>query len=220
MSFLGGIGSSLINPMSIAQLAMGPAGWASLAMKTIGSAIGQQILQQVGQQLGLPQGAINIAQQGLAASTGTTGYPSDVRGAVNMLSDAFNLSPAQSGRLERALNQEVKGFDVNDFMSKIKNAVEKGERESKKSDKTATGGGDFLRIIAEAMSKSIKNKVGEMQKLSQKMDEVKHEKGKSDSVSINTDLQVATQEFTMLMNMSSSMIKALGEGMTTMARKN
>jgi hypothetical protein len=68
MGLFSGITSSLINPVSLAQLAMGPAGWASLAMRTIGAAIAKEVIQQLGQQLGLPQGVINMARERLLGS--------------------------------------------------------------------------------------------------------------------------------------------------------
>jgi putative effector of murein hydrolase len=83
MSFLGGIMKSLVNPMSLMQLAMGPAGWASLAMKTIGSQIAMQVIQKLGQQLGLPQPMIDMAQAAFANASGQPGLArQNIREAV------------------------------------------------------------------------------------------------------------------------------------------
>jgi hypothetical protein len=210
MSFLGGIMKSLVNPMSLMQLAMGPAGWASLAMKAIGTAIAQQVIQQLGQQLGLPQGVINMAQTAFANASGQPGI-----GKQNLreVIDSLNLSPRQAGDLQRAAE-----FDIQDMLKSLGKAANEGKEKASRGNSKA--GNSMLRRIAEAMAQAMDNKVGEMEKLANDMDKVKHIKdAQTNSTKLQTDLQVATQEFGMLMQSTSNMIKTIGEGMAQMARK-
>jgi hypothetical protein len=213
VSLVGGLFKSLVNPMSLLQLAMGPAGWASLAMKTIGSQIAMNVIQQLGQKMGLPQPMIDIAQASFAMRTGQPGLAREnIREAVQSLGDQVNMSPFDRGQLER--NAE---FNINDFISKMDRAVEDGKAAAKRGNPKR--GGSILEVLAAIMGDVMNAKVDQMKGLAQQMDNVKHKQGKTDSVQINTDLQVATQEFSMIMNSTANMIKTIGDGLTTMARK-
>lgn len=207
---------SVVNPINLAQIAMGPAGWASLALRTIGSQIAMNAIQQLGQQLGLPQWSIDMVQANFASSIGMPGLArQEINQAVRGVADQFNLSPRDEAGLQQAAQ-----FDVRDFMQQMERAIERGRTAGEgRSRSAAAGGGSILEIIAEAMISAMHNKVGEMQDLARQMDNVKHQKGKTDSVEINTKLQVATQEFSMMMNATNNMIKTIGEGLSTMARK-
>lgn len=211
---LGGILRSVVNPISLMQIAMGPAGWASLAMRTIGSQIAMNAIQQLGERLGMPQTMIDFVQASAATQMGMPGLARrEIGEVISGLSDQFNLSPRDSANLERAAR-----FDINDFMRQIERAVERGEAQG--GGRTRRGGrGSILEVIAEAMIRAMNSKVGEMQDLAAQMDRVKHKKGKSDSVEINTKLTVATQEFSMMMNATSNMIKTIGDALSAMARR-
>lgn len=209
MSFLGGIMKSVVNPMSLAQLAMGPAGWASLAMRTVGAAIGQQVIQQLGQRLGLPQGMISMAQNSFAAATGMPAGLS-INGAVSSLAQRYGLSALQEGQLQRAAQQDVQN-NIDKLIDAFKSGKEKAETEGARGN----GKGSWLQRIADAMASALDSKVEEMDKLSTAIDK----QGTNKSTKTTTDLQVAAQEFSFLMSTASTVIKSLGEGLSTMARK-
>lgn len=207
MSFLGGITGSLFNPISLLQVAAGPAGWASLATQMIGSAIGKQLIQQLGQQLGLPQGAIDMAQNAFSAATGTVGGPASVTDAVSQLGQQFGLSLTQQGDLQRAAQQ-----DSQDMFQKLSDAFKSGEKLAE-AHKSTKGKGSWLQAIADALSRVLDQKVQELDQLSRDLENNKQ------SVKASTDLQVAGQEFSYMMNTSSTVIKTIGEGLSGMARK-
>lgn len=211
MSFLSGIAGSLINPVSLAQLAMGPAGWASLAVRTIGTAIAKEVIQQLGQELGLPQGMINMAQNAFSAATGTTGGPATIAEAVSDLAQQFGLSPAEQGELQRSAQQ-----DSRDMYTQLADAFKSGKdmAEARKS-RGSKGSGSWLQAIADAMAQALDKKVQDMDKMAQALDK----QGSKKSVKASTDLQVAGQEFSYLMNASSTVIKTIGEGLSGMSRK-
>ena len=209
-----GMAKSLINPMSLMQLAMGPAGWASLAMKTIGSQIAMQVIQKLGQELGLPPAAINLAQSAFASASGQPGLAQqNIRETIGGIVRDLNLSAMDQGKLERAVEFDIQNM-LKDLVKAAKNGNDKAERG--RGDK----GGSFMRRIAEAMALVMDGQIKEMEGLAKKMDAVKHDKVKTDSTQIQTDLTVATQEFNMTMQATSNMIKTIGEGLAAMARKN
>lgn len=210
MGLLSGLTRSLVNPISLASLAMGPAGWASLAVRTLGTAIGKEVLQQLGQQLGLPQSAINLVQDGFSMATGSVGGPASIAEAVASLAQNFDLSPSQQGELQRAAET-----DSRDMFQQLNDAFQSGETLAKAGSARSGKARSWLQAIADSMSKEMDRKVEDMNQLSQAMDK----QGSNRSVKSNTDLQVAAQEFSLLMNTSGTVIKSIGEGLSGMARK-
>jgi len=209
MGLLSGLTRSLVNPISLASLAMGPAGWASLAVRTLGTAIGKEVLQQLGQQLGLPQSAINLVQDGFSMATGSVGGPATIAEAVASLAQNFDLSPSQQGELQRAGQQ-----DVQNMYQMLSEAAQSG-KEKAESQGSNGKGRSWLQVIADSMAEVIDNKVDEVDRLAQSLDK----QGQNKSIKSSSDLQVATQEFSYMMNVSSTVIKTLGEGLSGMARK-
>lgn len=209
MGLLSGITGSLINPINLASLAMGPAGWASLAVRTLGAAIAKEVIQQLGQQFGLPQGMINMAQDAFSAATGTAGGPANIAEAVASLAQTFGLSPSQQGELQRAAQQ-----DSRDMFDKLADAFKSGEEQAKAKSRDGKGK-SWLQVIADSMAEALDKKVDDMDQMAQALDK----QGTNRSTKASTDLQVAGQEFSFLMNTASTVIKTIGEGLSGMARK-
>ncbi len=193
---LGSIMGSVVNPMTIAQLAMGPAGWASIIAKAIMSAVAQQVIQQVGQQLGLPQGAIDVAQQAFNAASGNAagglggaagglggvaagalGRSGGVQDVVNGLAKQFNLNPSQTGELSRAARDfEQKTFNLADNLVKERAEKEKAASKKQVAEAESTGKkGNFLRRMAEALGAIADSKMDDMDKLSDRIAKQIHE---------------------------------------------
>ena len=225
MSFLSGILKSIINPATLMQLAMGPAGWASLAIKTIGMAIAQQVIQQIGQKLGLPQGIIDMAQQTFSAASGNPG------GGVKSIGEAVagfaaqaGMSALEQGRMERTANQSADRL-VEGFMSG------RGKGQTEAEEET---GGSWLVAMARALGKvmdakaqQIKDKSDSISKLAGN-DITKDKDGSMSAASTKnqnklssetTLLQAYTQEMSMISNAAVNSIKTVGEAQTTIARK-
>lgn len=206
MSLVGGLIRSVVNPATIGQLLMGPAGWASLAIRTIGAAVGQQLIQQLGQRLGLPQGVINFAQNAFAAASGTQGMPQTIAGAVGQLAQQFNLSPAQQGALERSAR--------NDLNSMLQDLVGSDEFKSAKSG----GGKGFLEKIAVALGQALDRK---MNKAASLADQIGRQGDSSQSKlgELNGKMAATSQEISILSNALNNTIKTIGEAEATIARK-
>lgn len=210
MSFLGGIARSLINPATLVQLAMGPAGWASLAVRTLGAQIAMNVIQQLGDKLGLPQSVTDLAQASFAQSAGMPGLArQNLREAVSGLGDQFNLSPSAEGQLLRAAEA-----DTRSLFDQLSEAFASG-KELAEARRSTRGKGSWLQAIADSMAKALDAKVQDMDRMSKDLDK----QGKNRSVKTSTDLQVAGQEFSYLMNTTSTVIKTIGEGLSSMARK-
>lgn len=208
MSLVGGLIRSVVNPATIGQLLIGPAGWASIAARAIGTAIAQQVIQRVGQQLGLPPSMIYAAQSAFAAASGQpAGAPRSIREAVTELASKFGLNAAQQGHLERAANR-----DADDMYSKLLEAAADGKRKAERGNGKGKSDGSWLREVASLMAQAMDSKIKEMKGLAGQIDKTK-------TTALQNDLQVATQEFSFLMNATANMIKTVGEGLGTMARK-
>jgi hypothetical protein len=207
MSLLGGIMKSVINPASLAQLAMGPAGWASLALKTLGSAIGQQLIQQLGQRLGLPQGMISMAQNAFAAATGTQGGPRVIMEATSQLGQQFNLSPTQQGQLERAANT-----DLNNLFGNLIGS------EEFKAAKSGGSGKGWLERIAVALGKALDEKMNKVASLADQIGK-QASSNQSQLGELNGKMAATSQEVSILSQALNNTIKSIGEAQSTIARK-
>jgi hypothetical protein len=212
MGLLGGIMRAVVNPATIAQLAMGPAGWASLAVRTIGTAIGQQLIQQLGQKLGLPQGMINMAQNTFAMATGTTGSPNTIAGAVNLVADRMGLSPTQAGELTRNAQRNLN--DIFQNMQESTDANSVGKRGTKHA-------GSFLEKIAIALGKVMDDKMNKMATLSDQISAQSGQKGNETQLgTLNGQLAATGQELGIISNAMNNAIKSIGESEQTLARKS
>jgi hypothetical protein len=205
----GGILRSVMNPINLVQIAMGPAGWASLAMRQIGAQIGMNVLQQLGQRFGLPQPMIDLAQASFAQNLGMPGLArQNINEAVNGLADQFNLSPRQTAEVGRAAQQ-----DMNNLFERLSEAATEGRRRAERDGDR--DGRSWLQVIADNMSAALDAKVTAMDDLAQSLED----QGQNRSTKTANDLTVQTQEFSYLMQATSSVLKTIGEGLTAMARK-
>lgn len=226
---IGNVFKSLINPMTLAQLAMGPAGWASIAMKAIGSAIAQQLIQKIGEQIGLPPAAIDLAQTAFASASGQPGLArQNIGEAVSGLARSLNLSPSESGKLQRELNGAAdKSF--NNLMEIVDN-FKKKRAEGGEDEEV---GGSWLVALARAMGKSMDAKAAQIKEKSDSIatladkDVTKDKTGLSGESQKNqnklssetTLLQAYSQEMSFISNAATNAIKTIGESLTTNARK-
>lgn len=228
MSFLSNVMRAVVNPATIAQLAMGPAGWASLATRVIASAVGQQVIQQLGQKLGLPQGIINLAQNAFTAATGTQGFPNTISGAVSYLSGQMNLSPSQSGELARVAER---AYDpINSLVERM--ARKAGEEEGTAySGATGGKGGSVLMRIAQALGKLMDDKMNAMAAKGDQLGRLGNNgaltkdgnfnaAGQSQYGKLSAEMGALGQELSLLSNALNNSLKSIGEAAAKLASKN
>ncbi len=207
----GGIFGAMFNAISM----MTPMGIAMQAAKMLMTQIGMNIIQQLGEKLGLPQPLIDGIQAGFAASTGQPGLAREnLQEMIGGMGEMFNASPAQQGQMQREVKQGIDDF-VEKQMEAFKKGREEGESSAERSGRGGKGG-SWLQKIADAMAKVMDAKIEDMDKQARALDK----QGDKKSIKASTDLQVAGQEFSYLMQTTSTVIKTMGEGLSAMARKS
>jgi hypothetical protein len=212
MSFdIGGLFKSLINPMSLVQLAMGPAGWASIIAKAFISAVGNQLIQALGQELGLPQSIIDMGKQAFAAASGTAGGPQTVADAVGQLAEEFGLSPAEQGGAQRMMNDTLNNMLGQMTESEEFKAAKAAGGRTGRGTGGSTAGQSWLMALASVLGEKLNVMAKEVQDLAGQITK--------DTPDKTAKFGAATQEFSILMNATNNAIKTLGEGLTTTARK-
>jgi hypothetical protein len=200
-----GIGG--FNPISLlATTAFGPAGglFAQLASQVI-SQFGQGLIQQMGQQMNLPQSTIDLAQGQFAASYG------DFNGATSNLSDAIAGAGRELGASPSEIGEQQRTFQ--DAMLKMAgDAMETEEaKDAKAGAKGGSGGGGWLRAIARAMGEAADKTATKLEQDAAKLDNA--------TPSQSAEYQADAQAFSMLMGSINTALKAIGEALSTMARK-
>ena len=117
---------------------------------------------------------------------------------------------------------------INDFAKQIIDSVRKQLTEKLSEGAEGSGGkgkksaGSWLQAIAKAMGEAMGNRASKMVELSNKMADASKKEGQEgakEMQSISTQFQAVSQEFNQLSTAFSTAIKSLGEGVTTMARK-
>lgn len=216
MSMLGNIFKSVVNPASLMQLAMGPAGWGSLAAKALFSAIGQQIIQKLGEKLGLPQPIIDGAQAAFCAATGDkNGVRQNIREATQGLAQQFNLSPVEQGQLERVSEQ-----DVDAAVSSLSTGIAKAKQDGK--------GKSWLMAIAEGLGRAANTMATDLANSGKALGDkstasaaaVKAGKAADGTLpSDNIKFATQSQEFQQFFTAANNVIKTIGEALVTGARK-
>lgn len=188
-----------LNPVNlVATAAMGPLGGiASQLISQLASSIGQQIIQQLGTQLGMPQSVIDMAQGAFAGSLG------DVQGQMLNLNEAIEAfgaqtgaSPSQIGDAQREMQQTI-----NDFVSRLSEGRESREARS----------GGWLMAIATQLGKELDKMAGDLEDMAGQLSK--------DDPSMTAQFGALSQQFGMMFNATSTAIKAIGEAMSGMARK-
>ena len=192
-----------LNPVSLITTAMfGPAGGliAQLAQQVV-SQFGQQLLGQIGQGMGLPQSAIDLAQSSYSAANGDMqGTASNLMDAVDQLGQASGASPAEIGDAQNAI-QKLLNQQAND-------AIESDEA---KEAKAGGKGGGWLRALARALGEAADKTAKKLEQDAKKLDNA--------TPSQSAEYAADAQAFSMLMNSINTAIKAIGEALSSIARK-
>ncbi|MEM7701907.1 MAG: hypothetical protein AAF251_08225 [Pseudomonadota bacterium] len=228
---IGGILRSVVNPISLAQLAMGPAGWASLAMRTLGPQIGMNLIQRLGQQLNLPQPMIDLAQSAFANSMGQPGLMMrELNQAVSGFTNQMDLRPSEAGQLRRELLTETdRSFDAMERI--VQDWAMRGlEEEGEGGASGAEAGGSVLMRIARALGQLMDSKMDDLAAKSDQLGRLGGQsgmrnddggfnaQGQSRFGQLSAEVQALSQEIGYLSQAISSTIKSIGEASETIAR--
>jgi ABC-type transporter Mla subunit MlaD len=197
--FMGIGGSSMFGIFLNAASLTTPYGWAMMAAKQLMMQFGEQLIQQIGDKLGLPQGMIDMAQGAFRAQVG------DFQGAARNLQEAVQAFGESVGADQRQIDEANADLD-----NMIANAATQMAERGKDAMK---GGGakSWIMAIAIAMGKQIDKKAKEMQGMADKITDK--------TPSLTAKFSAASQEFGIMMNALTTVIKTLGEAMANTARK-
>lgn len=197
-----------VNPISLVQVGLGPAGWTSMAMRMAVSQAVQAGIQQFGQGMGLPQFAIDMMQSRAAGSLGDfRGQFSNYREAMGGLNRAINASPFQAARNERMAEQT---YDkVFELMGKMLKQA-RDEATGSSSSKGGTGK-NWIRALVEAMGSRLDSLAGEMSRLGKEVDNGAKKSG---------ELQAVAAEFGLIQQALATVMKTVAEGQQNLARKS
>jgi hypothetical protein len=145
------------------------------------------------------------------------------REAIANFGEQFGASPSEIGRMQNKFD-----FMKAQFADDLKNGFEQMSPESKAKLK-GKGGGSWLQVLADGMTKVLDASLAKVSERSTALTTtIKAGKGLKDdaakdnqaqTVKDQQDFTVASQEFNLLMNACNTAIKTIGEGLTTMARK-
>jgi hypothetical protein len=237
MGFLGGIFKSLFNPLSLFKLAMGPAGWASLVMKTIGSQLAMNVIQRLGQQMGLPQSATNFALSTFANTSGQPGLlQQPMSQVVRNVVDQLNLTPSQAGQLQRDL-QNISD-QSSDSLTRVLGGINKSNAGG--AEEASEGNESFLVAIAKALGKVMDKKAMDMKLITDDISKMTSDtrpgylngvngNNKDNASALNAEstkissktslLQAYGQELSVISNAATNVVKTIGEANVTNVRK-
>jgi hypothetical protein len=203
---IGSLARSLVNPISIAQLALGPAGWASLAMRTLGPQLAMNLLQQVGQRMGLPQQSIDLAQGIFASAMGQPGLAQQnlAQSVAGIMQGGFSAREiAQTQREAASIVRQM----TDTMLERLRNGDDREEG-------GVRGGESRLVALARALGKVMDGKMNEMIDIGNKID-------KSDKTGeLSAQMQALSQELALVASALNNTIKSVGEANTNMARKS
>ena len=236
MNIMGMIKSIVTNPMTLGQLAMGPAGWASILAKAVISAVAQQVIQQVGQQLGLPPAITNAAVSafsGAAGFGGANGIPGiGTNGQFNpRMLESFltrnGMSAMDAAQFSREIGNQIKENMTDELKNSVQDFIDginRSESEKKlKADIASVmkGKGSILMKLAVALGQIADQKMNDMAKKAEDIGNMGKIEGKNQSkfTQMNAELQALGQELNTVSQALANVIKSTGEASATLARK-
>ena len=226
----------MISQAALAVATGGTSLIAQIAMQ-VATQIASQVLQQVGEKLGLPQSVIDMAQGAMFAASGnpaaaaqeyTQAASSGLGSIMQNAGSAFGASPAAVGQATREVQsaaKEVESIAEQQTNAYMKEALE-GKDEDGNSNKgkramgaNAGAGQSFLMRLAIALGGVIDGKMDEQL---EKAREIDGKKASGDKSTLSTDgaiLQALAQEISIMSNALNNSMKAIGEAVSTLARK-
>ena len=166
----------------------------------------------------------NVVTQGIGQALGAAaqtltqvaGMPKFIAGEVSDLIGKVLDKLLQPS--DCACDKHVKdscGHGISDFIEKFCGSIVENAIEEMKGGKGGKGGGSWFEALAKALGKALDAQAAEVKKLS---DAVQGSNAQ-DNPSGFTDLQAASQRMSFMMSAADQVLKTLGEGLNSLARK-
>lgn len=209
-----GINFGNIASMAIGSMLGGPIG---MMVSQLAKQVMVSIVDQVIDSLPIDQSLKDLLQAGFHAGVGDIpGAIENVNEFIEGLGIELGGEPADIGQMQGAADDFRS--EMEDLMNEIvQNIIDSADESDDGSTVGSSRGGGrgnapgWLYAIAEVMGKKLNETAHDMQELAEKVDE--------DDPKTATDFQVKSQQFSILMNTTSTALKAIGEGMVAAARK-
>lgn len=228
MGILGGAFRSVMNPMNLAMLTT-PAGWSMLATQTALRSFGNQLLTFAANELGVSPQILNAA---LSAYDGRAGFNlssiDGVRDAGNFLQalQRGGASPIEIARAQRDFNEAVRDAksEVKDFLQEQLGQMNRSnERRKMERDMKSVlnGKGSILMKLAMIMGMVADQKLGSMMDKAKQIGAMGEIKGSNQAkfTQRNAELQALGQEFNIVSQAMTNIIKTVGDAQAVIARK-
>lgn len=122
---------------------------------------------------------------------------------------------------QEAVNDELGGTIrdiIDNVLDNIREAMQE-ENEEASGGSGERGQGNWLMVLAEALGKASGKHLKNMVELGEKMGDMDSEENPEAFAEVQAEFQAASQIFKMFQESISTMIKSIGEGMSTVARK-
>ncbi len=211
--------SNGINFGSIASTAIGGmlGGPIGMLVAELAKQVMTTIVDQVIDQLPIDQSLKDLMQAGFHAGLG------DYQGALQNIGEAIEAFGQELGGSQSDIADMLRAADqfqstMEDVLGSLAQTiiesaddVEDGGGASSSRGGNKTGAPGWLYALAEVMGKKLDETAHEMQRLAEAVDK--------EDPSTATDFQVASQQFSILMNTTATALKSIGEAMTAAARK-
>jgi len=194
----------------------------------LGAAIGNAVTQAVGNAVN--QAATQLNQQNGMPKFLVEEIGNVTRTAVQGLTT--NVSPAAQNTVQTATSGSIEAF-IQNLTKTIVDSVRSQLQNGAGSTDAKVSGGSWMQAIATAMGKAMGEKASTMVQLASKIQALSAQstatgteltdadkmKAASETQVLNAQFQATGQEFNLLQTTFSTAIKTIGEGMSSVARK-
>lgn len=221
-------------PLALAPLT-GGASLAVVAQQVAVRAFATQIISAAAQQLGLPPQVLNTALAAFGQRSGLGGFANSSLSGFSNVQEARDwvnvLRQSGASRVEIARAEREFRTAVQDAQSEVKSFLQEQlstlnrSNEKRKLDKdiqgVMNGKGSILMKLAMILGMVADQKMGAMMQKAKDigaMGEIKAGNQSKFSQS-NSELQALTQEFSIISNAMTNVVKSVGEAQATIARK-
>jgi hypothetical protein len=224
---------NMISQLAMAAATGGTSMIAQMAVKMAMQQMASMVLQQVGQQLGLPPAMISAAQAAFGQASGVGGNGDfSLNGFSSRSMDAMlrsaGFSATERGSIIRDMQKQVQDQVKSEMKDSIQDFINNMNRDSanKKlnSDIKAVmnGKGSILMKLAIALGQIADQKMNDMAKKAEQIGNMgKIEAGNQSKFSqMNAELSALGQEFGIISQAMNNVLKSIGEGASTLARKS
>jgi hypothetical protein len=240
MGLLGGI-LRTVAPLALTALTGGAAAPLVMAQQMAVRFAAQQVLQMAAQTLGIPPQILSVASSALTSAMspfpganlnvpglGTFSNVQELRQGLQ----ALGFTPLQSANIERyAIGQArraIQEFQKQGMEDSIQNFINQINRDNsnKKLNRDVNavlnGKGSILMKLAVALGQIADQKLNDMAKKAQDIGNMGKIEAKNQSKfsQMNAELNALGQEFGIVSQAMNNVLKSIGEGASTVARKN